>query len=432
MNISLRSMELNDIFTPNGQPTATYVARSDGHLEKKLQQYSQTKNIVVSLSGPSKTGKTVLIRKVLDLNNAILIPGASIQTTNDFYGSAFEWLDIQTPTGETVSYAEGSQAKIGATVKVDAPYLGGANFSGEIGGSGSINKSTTSAISNNPFKKLVESATKRNSIIFIDDFHYIPTQTQIELARIIKALAENGVRIFTASVPHRAEDVVRANPELRGRFAGIDTMIWQLDELEKIAILGFEALNVSIDPSIAEKLAVFAHGSPQIMHTLCLNLCHELGIQKNSTLRRKVNISNENIKNMLAATADFTNSSKLIETLHAGPKVKGQPRMQYSFTDNTKGDVYRAILLGISKDPVQVVFSYDEIINRVKNICKNEYPTGQSISQSLTHLHKIVNTQNSHQSYFEWDDDNLYITDPHLAFYLRYSSKIENLGTKIR
>ena len=58
---------------------------------------------------------------------------------------------------------------------------------------------------------------KATYVVFIDDFHYIERGVREEIGRQIKAAAEKGIRICTASVPHRSDDVVRSNPELRGR-----------------------------------------------------------------------------------------------------------------------------------------------------------------------------------------------------------------------
>ena len=90
--------------------------------------------------------------------------------------------------------------------------------------------------------------------VFVDDFHYIPKDVQKELGQQIKEAAENGVRIVIASVPHRADDVVRSNTELRGRVTAIDTDYWKDDELAQIAYQGFQELNMDIAPPIMQRL----------------------------------------------------------------------------------------------------------------------------------------------------------------------------------
>ena len=64
-------MRLTEVFTPNDQPTVTYVRREQRGLEDALRGALGTPKMVTSLSGPSKTGKTVLIKSVLDEDDLI-------------------------------------------------------------------------------------------------------------------------------------------------------------------------------------------------------------------------------------------------------------------------------------------------------------------------------------------------------------------------
>src|SRR6185437_11635881 len=103
---------------------------------------------------------------------------------------------------------------------------------------------------------------------------------QTEIGKQIKAAAEKGVRICTASVPHRSDDVVRSNTELRGRVTAIDTDYWKEEELEQIGYKGFQALNVDLAPPIMKRLVSEAFGSPQLMQAICLNFCFENKIEE--------------------------------------------------------------------------------------------------------------------------------------------------------
>jgi hypothetical protein len=72
---------------------------------------------------------------------------------------------------------------------------------------------------------------------------------QNEAAKILKEAVRRGIKICTAAVRHRGDDVVRALPELRGRVRAIDLNYWSPDELEQIALVGYGALNVAFPSS---------------------------------------------------------------------------------------------------------------------------------------------------------------------------------------
>ena len=50
-----------DVFVPNGTPTVTYIKRTSEKNEEKLAAALEIPRMVISVSGPSKTGKTALI-----------------------------------------------------------------------------------------------------------------------------------------------------------------------------------------------------------------------------------------------------------------------------------------------------------------------------------------------------------------------------------
>jgi hypothetical protein len=65
-----------DVFTPNDFPEHTYVARTGPNLEMRSGDAIATPKVVVSISGPSKSGETVLIEKTVGKDNLILVSGA--------------------------------------------------------------------------------------------------------------------------------------------------------------------------------------------------------------------------------------------------------------------------------------------------------------------------------------------------------------------
>ena len=59
-------------------------------------------------------------------------------------------------------------------------------------------------------------------MLVLDDFHYVENDLQIYIARILKTELFNGLKAIVLSVPHRADDVIRHNPDLIGRITVIE------------------------------------------------------------------------------------------------------------------------------------------------------------------------------------------------------------------
>ena len=91
----MAKLKYDDVFVPNDQPVHTYVPRNSKKLEDDLRDHMGTKNIVISISGPSKTGKTVLFKQIVTEDDIIPITGVSIKSEADFWTSVFAWMGSQ-------------------------------------------------------------------------------------------------------------------------------------------------------------------------------------------------------------------------------------------------------------------------------------------------------------------------------------------------
>src|SRR6185312_3023551 len=66
------------VFTPGAFPEHTYVERQGAHLERNLRDALDTSGMIVALAGPSRSGKTVLVEKVVGQQELITIQGTGI------------------------------------------------------------------------------------------------------------------------------------------------------------------------------------------------------------------------------------------------------------------------------------------------------------------------------------------------------------------
>lgn len=69
----------NTVFVAGGVPTYTYITRSEADVERELTRAIAAPHQIVSLAGPSKSGKTVLCQHVLHGGALLLIFNARTQ-----------------------------------------------------------------------------------------------------------------------------------------------------------------------------------------------------------------------------------------------------------------------------------------------------------------------------------------------------------------
>ena len=399
-------MKREDVFTPNSPPTHTYVARNERELELQLEMALKVKNTLISISGPSKTGKTALVSRVLKSDNIIKIAGSEIVSEGALWRRALAWMEV--PGQETRL----TQIEAGAKVPI-LPAI--ADISGKYV------QSTSSTYSDDGLARVCHEIADSDFLIFIDDFHYINRDVQKAVAKDIKTGLEHGLKICVASVPHRADDAVRSNHELAGRISNIDTDYWTNSELVQIGTLGFKALNVGVDNEVLGQMASQCFGSPQLMQTMCLNVCVVKNIEDRYFLYRDIDVTEEDIKKALRMASRTTNFQHLVRQLHLGPRVRGTERKEFRFSDHSRGDVYRAVLLAISADPPLLNMQYRVVTERVAAVClEDNQPNGSSVNEALKQMDKI-SKEAEEPDVLEWDEENLSIMNPYFMFYLRNS-----------
>ena len=420
--MSPQIISVSDIFTPNDTPTTTYVGREDLKLEERLSQNCKLPKMVVSISGPSKSGKTVLINKVMDQDLIIPVIGSGIVGPEDLWNRALQWMGAAISTTTVVSSGTSISGGVKGGGKVGIPFVAEGGGEAHAGAGKTWDTSTATTTKGDGLTQVIKEISGSEFVIFLDDFHYIKEEFREEIGRQIKVASDNGVKIITASVPHRTDDVVRSNPELRGRVAAVDVGYWEARHLEMIADRGFHALNIELARPVVKRLASEALGSPQLMQTICYSLCQVLRVHA------RIAVDDAQILEALRLTSHFTDFSKMLSSLHSGPKTRGQERKEHNFLDGTKGDVYRAVLLAISADPISMSFTYDDLLARVKSVCIGDSPVGSSVTSCLDQMHLVSEGLQPGSPVLAWDGAVLDITDPYFAFFLRSAEKLQKLG----
>lgn len=422
--MTLRAAE---VFTPGAFPTHTYVERSSEDLESSLRDALDTPGQVVSLSGPSKSGKTVLVERVVGRDYLIPITGAGIQEPGDLWNRVLDWMDV--PDSRTTKHTTSGSvgAEIGAEGSAKIPGIlsaeGSAKGTADVGHA----REKASNYTRRGLSQVVDEIGNSDFVVLLDDFHYMPRHVQTEAAKILKEAVRRGIKICTAAVRHRGDDVVRALPELRGRVRAIDLNYWSPDELEQIALVGYGALNVSFPPSAISSFAEESAGSPQLMQLICLNSCYAIGAREKEPKHRQIEVKHETRRRILEQTTPSTDFRSLVDVLDAGPKTRGTERKIYKFTNKSEGDVYRCIMSAVAANPPRLSFSYDELTERVRSICQDDVPVGSSVIGTCLHMSKLALEKFPNERAIDWDEQKLIldIPDPFLLFYLRWSGRLQ-------
>lgn len=395
-------------------------------LEQQLRDALETQGQVVSLVGPSKSGKTVLVERVVGRDALITITGAGIQSPDEIWNRVLDWIEAPSSrsTGSTTSGKMAAAGKVSGSTS----FFGLAKAKGEAGGGVEVGKEREHSVTYDRagLPQVVDEIAGSDFVVLVDDFHYMPRDVQVEAAKSLKEAVRLGIKVCTAAVRHRGDDLVRANPELRGRVRAVDLAYWSEADLASIASSGFAELNIDVPLGSIERLVVEAAGSPQLMQLLCLQVCFVSGIRSKPFLQKAVEIGEEQLRAVLEQASASTDFRSLVDVLDAGPKTRGTERKLYKFTDATEGDVYRCVLRAVAADPPALSHPYDELLKRTTLVCQGDPPVGSSVVGTCVHMSRLAQEKFPNERAIDWDDQKqiLDIPDPYLLFYLRWSGRL--------
>ncbi|HIE2398249.1 TPA: hypothetical protein ACXLBO_006088 [Pseudomonas aeruginosa] len=409
-------MKVSEVFTPGKFPEFTYI---EDHLVKHAQMLhdSLDASMTVTLSGPSKSGKTVFIEKNIGKDRLVPVSGAGVNSPNELWGRVFAV--VGTPLPAKVTETSGFQGSAGGKVASGIP--GFVQAEANTSGNWSSSTATQADAAIDYLSLLIKELAGTGLVVFIDDFHYVKPEAGEEISKQIKDAAAKGVLFVLAAVPYHADDAVRANADLRGRATKLDFNYWKKPELLKIATIGFEALNISMPLSIIEALADEAAGSPQLMQALCLNSCFEMGIRERAAETATPTTNLSLIKQVCTRTAQTADYTSIVNLMKDGPKTRGTERNSYLLKTEEVCDVYPLIVKAIALAPPELTIRYANLQQRITSLCAKDTPSGSSVTGACGHMCSIANASEG-RNILEWDatHDVLDILDPYLLFFIRW------------
>ena len=170
--------QLNEVFTPGGLPSVTYVGREHLDLERKIARALAKGFAFNVVTGPTKSGKSVLCRKVLGGQKLVLVEGGQVKSEEDFWSHVAYQLNIANEASRTAQ--SGAQSGLSGEVSLTVPGGGpGAKVGASIVGSGQ--QSSTVKYENVLMLASLRALKDAGAALLVDDFHYIATDVQRRL-----------------------------------------------------------------------------------------------------------------------------------------------------------------------------------------------------------------------------------------------------------
>lgn len=412
-------MRYEDVFVPGGFPRYTYNPRGELGLEQKLSESRNNLCKLVTVTGQTKSGKTVLAKKIFPPEEAVWIDGGGISTEEDFWQNVVDQLDLfQSSEHKASSKIEG---KISAKVGAEAGLLvakGSGEAGSEVGGARETAQVASKTLSSRTVA--IRGLRKSKIPLLVDDFHYIPRELQGGIVRALKPLIFDGLPVAIIAIPHRRYDALKVEKEMTGRISPIDITTWSQAELRFIPETGFGLLGYEIPDELGVELASQAIGSPHLMQDFCRTICRTLQIEQRQGTTI-LNVVPEKLESVFREVAE-TIGRPIFEKLARGPRPRTD-RVQRHLKDGKVVDIYQLVLHALAHiRPGLVSLEYEDLRTAIRDVSASQIPQLQEVARVLKHMATIAATDQSSTPVidFEEEEKKLHITDPFFAFYLRW------------
>jgi hypothetical protein len=418
---------LAQVFVVGKEPILTYSPRETRQFETLLGDDLEERGRVLVVTGPSKSGKTVLLRR--NVPDAIWLAGGQIGSIDQFWrkivdetggwtGESKELSRTDTETNESGSVAKFTPAGVGAEFPAkDIDSVADTSRHGR-----SVDRGAQSVG--------LAALQKLDEPLVIDDFHHMAPELQREVVRHLKPLVDRNLAVIFAAVPHHAADAVMAENEMESRVQSLQIGLWDVDELTDIAYKGFrDALAVTISDTLAKKLAGYAFRSPHLMQLLCRELSKVNDVRQTVNERTELKGPPEWAAFLSKLAVDYTDD-QIYRDLVKGPQSRSDRLVRELKDSDGTTDMYGAVMAAIRESGPAERLEYNALRDALRDLLV-ALPQKEQITNTLKHMSNIARDHalDEHERLkrdpvLEWQPDTVFVADPFFSFRVRFGPQL--------
>ncbi|RKE86258.1 hypothetical protein [Rhizobium sp. AG855] len=416
--------KVDDVFGVSRDVPGNYVARTevDGKLIDSL-----TRDHHIVIYGSSKQGKTCLRKHCLNPDDFLTISCQNKWGLPELHSAILKEAGyvVRLSTSKTVS----GTAKISALAKgsVGLPVVAKGSVEAKGEGEASVeNQHVTGSLELDPsdandiIRALEEVGLKK--FIVLEDFHYLPEETQRDFAFALKAFHEKSKICFVITGVWREENrLIAYNGDLTERVYSVDVDTWNEPSLREVIAAGEALLCVQFTDEFKDALIANCFNSVHLIQEACRRMCRKAGVFKTSD--KLVTLGTE---------AEATSLIKEVVNEQRG-RYEGFLMNVSDGFQQTDLEMPRWIIFAIltfSITQLEAGIRLREISKRIKaNHPKGENLNNGNITQALASIKSLQNSKGVRPIVLDYDgaNRNLHVVDKGFLIWLATQDMAEIL-----
>jgi hypothetical protein len=266
-----------------------------------------TRDKHVIIYGSSKQGKTSLRKHCLKDDDYIVVHCSNKWGIADLHSAILKRVGYEVTQSSTKTTS--GKNKIVAGFK--AGVLGVGVETGGDKETTNSSSATTAPLELDPedVNDIISALGKFGRFIVLEDFHYLPIETQKDFSVALKAFHEQSKLCFIIVGVWLEEGRLTVyNGDLTGRIVGVNADRWTSDELQEVISAGEALLNVSFADSFKEQVIAGCLDSVYIVQEACYQAC----------LAKNINFTHEKHLDGLGADLDVSALIKQVVNQQTG------------------------------------------------------------------------------------------------------------------
>ncbi|WZV76166.1 hypothetical protein AAFM48_11810 [Burkholderia pseudomallei] len=263
-----------DVYGIGRELPLNYVSR------KAVDEYfvaNLTRDKHIIIYGSSKQGKTSLRKHCLQDDDYIVVHCSNKWSIADLHSAILKRVGYEVTQSATRTTS--GRNKIVAAFKARILGVG-------VEATGEKEDSKTDAVTTAPLEldpedanDIISALNGFSKFIVLEDFHYLPIDTQKDFSVALKAFHEQSKLCFIIVGVWLEEGRLTVyNGDLTGRIVGVNADKWTSDELREVIATGEALLNISFSSSFKDEVIKGCLDSVYIVQEACYQACMREGV----------------------------------------------------------------------------------------------------------------------------------------------------------
>jgi len=143
------------------------------NFDKQVLLGLKTPNMIISISGPSKSGKSVLLQKVVGKDYLIRIFGPQITKPDGVWSAVLDWMGTPTSSMSQDTQTSTGTSTMGGQGSLSLPGVGRLSGKAESTTGASTTGSKASTYGRSGIRQVQHEIGSSDFVVFVDDFHYM-------------------------------------------------------------------------------------------------------------------------------------------------------------------------------------------------------------------------------------------------------------------